>query len=243
MDSLHTPTGPQWALRVRKMTDHLSRDFLGGPRICKFAWVINFQKTGTFFFLGLLMILYGQTATASWVYLALHGTYGLVWFLKDMAFPDPAWQHRIKIGGAINSFLFVLGPYWLFGWLLISGTSQANYPLPDDAWFALCISLCMFGSALMIAADAQKYFTLRLKKGLIQDGVHTYIRHPNYLGEIMIYASFALMAWHWLPVVVLAWVWGGVFAVNMVLKEASLSRHEGWSAYKRKSWWLIPFVI
>ena len=102
MDSLHTPSGPQWALRVRKITDHLSRDFLGGPRICKFAWVINFQKTGTFFFLGLLMILYGQTATATWIYLALHGTYGLVWFLKDMAFPDPVWQRRITIGGAIK---------------------------------------------------------------------------------------------------------------------------------------------
>ena len=51
----------------------------------------------------------------------------------------------------------------------------------------------------MIAADAQKYFTLRVKRGLITDGVHRYVRHPNYLGEMMIYGSFALMVWHWLP--------------------------------------------
>ena len=43
----------------------------------------------------------------------------------------------------------------------------------------------------------------------------------------MIYGSFALMVWHWLPVVVLAWVWGGLFAVNMTLKEASMSRYPG----------------
>ena len=35
-----------------------------------------------------------------------------------------------------------------------------------------------------IASDAQKYFTLRLKRGLITDGMFRFIRHPNYLGEI-----------------------------------------------------------
>jgi hypothetical protein len=65
----------------------------------------------------------------------------------------------------------------------------------------------MLGSVFMIAADAQKYYTLRVKRGLITDGMHRYVRHPNYLGEMMIYGSFAMMVWHWLPVVVLAWVW------------------------------------
>jgi Protein of unknown function (DUF1295) len=46
-----------------------------------------------------------------------------------------------------------------------------------------------------------------------------YVRHPNYLGEMMIYGSFALMVWHWLPFVVLAWVWIGLFAVNQVLTD------------------------
>src|SRR5690606_14447190 len=143
--------------------------------------------------------------------------------LKDLCFPDPSWQVRVTIGGGINAFLFVLGPYWLFGWLLISGTVQPQYPLPDHAWFCLCISLCLFGSALMIAADAQKYFTLRVQRGLITDGVHKWIRHPNYLGEMMIYGSFALLVWHWIPALVLSFVWLGVFAVNMVMKEASMS--------------------
>ena len=37
----------------------------------------------------------------------------------------------------------------------------------------------------MIASDAQKYFTLRLKRDLITDGMYRFIRHPNYLGEMM----------------------------------------------------------
>jgi protein-S-isoprenylcysteine O-methyltransferase Ste14 len=236
-------TPPAWAARTRKITDYLVQDFGGGPRPWKFAWVINFQKCGTFFFLGFLMWYYQNFTMAAWVYLGLHGSYGLAWFTKDMAFPDPGWQVKITIAGGLNAFIGVLGWYWVFGWLLISGVSQPDYPLADGAWFALCITLCITGTVIMIAADAQKYYTLRVRRGLITDGMHRYIRHPNYLGEMMIYSSFALMVWHWLPWLVLGWVWLGLFAVNMIMKEASMSRYNGWKEYKANTWWLVPLVF
>lgn len=249
--SSHAPTAaplqptpvPAWAQAMRRFTNWLSNDCGGGPRPWKLAWVINFQKGGTFMFLGWLMWYYQNTSTAAWVYLAMHGSYGLVWLLKDVAFPDANWQRKVTWLGGINAFLGVLGLYWVFGWLLISGASQPEYPLPEAAWFCLCITLCVLGSVLMIAADAQKFYTLRVQRGLITDGVHRYIRHPNYLGEMMIYGSFAMMAWHWFPVLVLAWVWIGLFAVNMIHKEASMSRYPQWAQYKKDSWWLIPFVL
>ncbi|MDH3820317.1 MAG: DUF1295 domain-containing protein [Gammaproteobacteria bacterium] len=243
---VETPTpydAPRWARSVRRFTDHLVCDFLGGPRPWKFAWVINFQKAGTFVFLLALIAWYGNTSPNVWIYTAMQGSYGLVWILKDVAFPDPNWQRRITIAGGINAFLGALGWYWVFGWLLVSGVSQPDYPLPDFAWYCVCISLCIVGCAIMTAADAQKYFTLRIKRGLITDGVHRYVRHPNYLGEIMVYGSFAMMVWHWLPVVVLAWVWLGLFAVNMIMKEASMSRYPEWMEYKKRTWWLVPFVL
>ena len=215
----------------------------GGPRPWKLAWVINFQKAGTFVFYGLLLAWYGNTATAVWVYVAMQGAYGIAWIVKDLAFPDPSWQQRVTIGGGFVTFLTVLGPYWLFGWLLISGTSQPQYPLPEYAWLCLCASLCIVGCTIMIASDAQKFYTLRLRRGLITDGMHRWVRHPNYLGEMMIYASFALMVWHWIPVVVLAWVWLGLFAVNMAVKEASLSRYPEWAEYRARTWWVLPFVL
>jgi protein-S-isoprenylcysteine O-methyltransferase Ste14 len=239
----HATPAPAWAVGMRKFTDYLSKDFLGGPRPWKFAWIINFQKGGSFFFFGFLIWYYQNTSTAAWVYLALHGGYGLVWLIKDLTFPDPNWQIKITIGAGINAFLAVLGLYWVFGWLLISRTSQPAYPLPEAVWFALCISLCLIGSVIMIAADAQKFFTLRIQRGLITDGMHRWVRHPNYLGEMMVYGSFAMLVWHWFPLLVLAWVWIGLFAVNMVMKEASMSRYPDWAAYKKRSWWLIPFLL
>lgn len=238
---------PAWAATLRRFNDWWLHDLFGGPRVLKFSWVINTQKAGTFLFLGAVMWWYADktpaaTSTAAWTYLALHGSYGLVWLLKDMAFPDPGWQVRVT-WGSVAAGMFGLGMYWSFGWLLISGTAQPDYPLPDAAWYCLCISLCLFGSALMIAADAQKYFTLRLKRGLITDGVHRYVRHPNYLGEMMIYGGFALLVGHWLPWLWLAYVWLGLFAVNMAMKEASMSRYPEWAAYKKRTWWLVPYVF
>ena len=241
--SVNTAPVPATVQRMHALVTYLSRDFLGGPRPWKLSWVVNVQKAGTFVFLGGLMAWYSNASTGAWIYLALHGSYGLAWIIKDLAFPDPAWQARVTIGGGINAFVLVLGWYWLFGWLLISGTVQPHYPLPDGAWYCLCTSLCIVGCTIMVAADAQKYFTLRVQPGLITDGMFRYIRHPNYLGEMLVYGSFAMMVWHWLPWLVLALVWTGVFAVNMVMKESSLSRYPGWADYRRRSWWLLPFVL
>ena len=76
-----------------------------------------------------------------------------------------------------------------------------------------------------------------------EGGLFRWVSCPNYLGEMLIYASFALMVWHWLPVLVLAWVWCGLFAVNMMMKEASLSRYSGWQEYKKNSKWLLPGIF
>lgn len=238
-----TAAGPRWAATLQRVTRHCSEDLFGGPRPWLLSTVINLQKGGTLPVLALLMWYYGTPTPAAWTYLALHGGYGLVWLLKDVAFPDPRWRVRITIGGGIAAFALVLGPYWLAGWLLISHRITPIYPLPSSVWLAGCVLLCLLGSVLMVVADAQKFFTLRVRPGLITDGVYRYIRHPNNLGEMMIYGSFALIAWHWIPAVVLLWVWGGVFAVNMVMKEASLARHPGWAAYRARTWWLIPGVL
>ena len=238
---------PVWAVSLRRFNDWWLHDLGGGPRLLKFSWIVNAQKAGTFFFLGALMAWYSgktpaATAPAAWIYLAMHGSYGLIWLIKDIAFPDPNWQVRVTLGSAVAGILG-LAMYWSFGWLLISGTAQPHYPLPDFAWYCLCISLCMLGSVIMIAADAQKFFTLRVRRGLITDGMHRYIRHPNYLGEMMLYAAFAMMVGHWLPWLWLAYVWTTLFAVNMALKEASMSRYAEWAAYKKRSWWLVPLLF
>jgi protein-S-isoprenylcysteine O-methyltransferase Ste14 len=228
---------------IRTMAEfnrYLSRDFLGGPKKIPLAWVINFQKGGTLLFVLGLMWYFNNYATEAWVYLALHGSYGLCWLLKDLAFPDKSWMEKVTLGGAIMSFLLVLGPYWVFPFLLISGVQGPSQPEASGFLIFLVTFLYVLGVVIMIASDAQKYFTLKYRKGLITEGMHRYIRHPNYLGEMLVYGAFALLVQHWIPWAILGYIWICLFLVNMLMKEASMSRYPEWQAYKRRTGMLLP---
>ena len=87
----------------------------------------------------------------------------------------------------------------------------------------LAVFVFTFGVFLHYVSDAQKYYTLRLRKGLIREGLFSRMRNPNYLGEILIYLAYATLSMHWLPFLILAgWVFG-FFVRNMIKKDRSLS--------------------
>ena len=110
------------------------------------------------------------------------------------------------------------------------------------ALVGLVIALFVVGVFLHFVGDAQKYFVLRLQPGLIEDGLFARTRNPNYLGEVLIYSAYALMAEHWLPWVVLAG-WWTFFARNMWAKDRSLSRHPGWEDYRRRTGLFLPRLL
>lgn len=217
--------------------DYLSDDFLGGPKVLKMAWVVNLQKGATLPFVLALMWAYDNWSTVAWTYAALHGGYGLCWLLKDALFPDPNWEKRITFGGAVMAWVLVLGLYWLFPWLLISRHVQVS-----PALLAGAVLLHTLGVVIMMCADAQKNFTLKVRRGLITTGWFARVRHPNYLGEMMLYGAYALLVQHWVPWLVLAWVWTGVFLPNMITKERSMSRYPEWPAYHARSGFLLPKI-
>jgi steroid 5-alpha reductase family enzyme len=99
--------------------------------------------------------------------------------------------------------------------------------------------LCISGVFFHYVGDAQKFFVLQLRKGLIEDGLFAKTRNPNYLGEVLIYAGFALAPWHWQPFVVLAG-WFVFFVRNMQRKDKSMARHPEFAAYKSRTGMFLP---
>ncbi len=77
----------------------------------KIKHFINLHKGTTGLFVFALMVLYGNFTTAAWIYLALHGTYGLLWLIKDRLYPDKSWEQSISLIKGIVLF-GVLGLYW-----------------------------------------------------------------------------------------------------------------------------------
>ena len=95
----------------------------------------------------------------------------------------------------------------------------------------------------MMGADGQKYFTLRIKRELINDGFFKYTRNPNYLGEIMIYASFALLVGRWEILAYFVFIWAVFFNMRMYIKDLSLMKKKGWEKYSKQSYILLPKVF
>lgn len=201
--------------------------------------IVDTHKFLTAFVILALMGIYNQWHNATaWIYLALHGTYGMIWLVKSRVFPDKRWEQPVKVPYAIGLFL-TLALYWITPWLITSRSIEA------PAWFAaLCISLYTLGIFLHYTSDMQKHMALKLRPGqLIDDGLWARVRNPNYLGELLIYVGYGALAMHWLPFAVLLGIVGIVWVPNMIAKDKSLARYPAFAAYRKHSRWLIPFVL
>jgi steroid 5-alpha reductase family enzyme len=129
----------------------------------------------------------------------------------------------------------MLGLYWVAPFILIS-----QHRVPADAIIAGAIALNIFGSVLHFGSDAQKYFTLKYKPGLITEGFFARCRNINYLGEAMIYTGFAMLSMSWLGFIGIAAFFSFVFIPGMLRKDKSLSRYPAFAAYKKRSGLFLP---
>lgn len=198
---------------------------------------INLSKGLTFGVILGLMFFYQNFTLGAWVYLALHGTYGFLWLLKDRIYPDKQWEQEVSILQGI--FIFgIVNLYWIAPFILISSGTIPSYPL-----VAAAICLNILGVFLHFVSDAQKYYTLKYQPGLIAEGFFARCRNTNYLGEILIYSAFAMLAQHWLPFLILAGFIIVVFMPNMLKKDKSLSRYPEFTDYKRRSGLLLPLLF
>jgi len=219
------------------MGEHFCRTGEGRP--LKQKYFIDSHKAATGLVVLLIMAIFGQWQnTTAWIYLALHGTYGILWVLKSRIFPDKSWEARANWGYGLVIW-GGLTLYWIAPWLLMSRGVQA------PPWYlGLCVSLYAFGIFFHYAADMQKYVSLQIQPGrLVTGGLMARTRNMNYFGELLIYLAFALLARHWLPLVILALFVAAYWLPNMRRKDRSLARYPEFAAYRQRSKLFIPFIF
>lgn len=203
----------------------------------KVKYPINLSKALTGLVILGMMFFFDNFTLGAWVYLALHGTYGLLWLLKDRIYPDKQWEQEVSLLQAILAFVVVC-LYWVAPYILISSGSIPALPLVAGAIF-----LNIIGVFLHFTSDAQKYYTLKYRPGLITEGFFARSRNTNYLGEIFIYSSFAMLTQHWLPFIIFAGFIAVIFIPNMLKKDKSLSRYPEFAEYKNHSGLLLPNLV
>jgi len=205
----------------------------------KQKYFIDSQKLATGIFVLVLMAVFHQWQNpTAWVYLALHGVYGILWVMKGRIFPDQSWEQSCSLTYGLVIWVG-LCLYWVAPWLIMSQGIQT------PAWYCgMCVSLYVMGVFLHFSADMQKYIALKINPGhLIKDGLFSRVRNMNYFGELLIYSGFGLLAMHWLPIgILLAWV-SFVWIPRMLSKDRSLSRYPDFANYRARTKLFIPFLF
>ena len=181
---------------------------------------------------------FGQWDNATaWIYLAIHGTYGIMWVLKSAIFPDKTWEAKCSIWYGLYIW-GGLSMYWISPWIIMSNAVENS-----SMYLGIIVAMFAMGVFFHYAADMQKHAYLTLNPGnLITDGLMAKCRNTNYFGELLIYLSFALMTQHWIPLAVLATFMAIIWLPNMRRKDKSLSRYPEYEEYKKRSSLLIPFL-
>jgi len=207
----------------------------------KQKYFIDMHKGATFLYILALIFIFNNNSNVNntniYIYLALHGTYGILWILKSYFFPDRQWESKCSLWYGLLIWLG-LSLYWIAPYIIISENIQS-----PNWYIAMCISIYILGIFFHFTSDMQKYIQLKYNPGyLITDVMFSRIRNINYLGELLIYLGFSLLAMHWIPIVALFSFILIIWIPNMIKKDKSLSRYENFNDYKNQSNSFFPFI-
>ena len=220
------------------LNDFLCYNIPPGKPWIPMHYVVNFTKGTMMIYLFALMCYYDNFSLGAWMYLALHGNYGIIWFLKDRTFPDAGFNREATTMSAIFPLPVVLIPYYFIGyWMMSGGEAQKN---PSYERIFVAIQLYCLGVVFMVLTDAQKYLVLKERRGLITHCMTGWSRNMNYVGEMMLYASFGVLCQRTEVWYIFAYVWTCIFSLRMMVKEYSLSKKVEWPEYKAKTWFFLP---
>jgi len=199
---------------------------------------INTAKVLTILLLLGLAAVVGVRDMRQVVYLSLHISYCLWWLLEQWCFPERGRQLFTDRVGPLR-FLFAL----LFIGVLYSLPGLLAFLNPEPISFgavALGLGLFSFGSLINASADVQKMTAKAMGAGLVADGIWRRVRHVNYLGDLLRYLSFAVVAgmgWAYL-------VPGLVFLLYLqrigVKERQMAAKYPEFATYQQRSARLLP---
>ncbi|MEB3308005.1 MAG: DUF1295 domain-containing protein, partial [Cyanobacteriota bacterium] len=194
---------------------------------------INAAKVLTIVLLLVLAAVVGVRDMRQVLYLSLHISYCLWWLLEQGLFPERSRQlfcERVGPGGFAAALLFIGVLYSLPGLLAFLN------PTPISAVaVAMAIGFFSFGSLINASADVQKMTAKAMGAGLVSDGIWRRVRHVNYLGDLLRYLSFAMVAgkgWAYLvPGFVLV-----IYLQRIAQKEEKMAgNYPDFEAYQQRS--------
>ncbi len=114
----------------------------------------------------------------------------------------------------------------------------------------LGIILAMLGIALRVWAfrTLGRFYTRTLRiaenQHIVQEGPYHWIRHPGYLGVILMWIGAALATTNWLAVLIIVIVLPTAYYYRIQTEELMLAsaRDQEYDQYRTRTWKLIPYI-
>ncbi len=182
--------------------------------------------------------LWGLRLTANWVY-TFHGP----------RYED--WRYRMlreKTGGLypfVNLFGIHLFPTLVVYACILPAVTAVKEETTGTLLSLVCLLICPFAVLLQGTADYEMHrFRSRGTGGLIREGLWKYARHPNYLGEILMWwgigLSFATAGGSFLCLAGALVNHLMFLFISIPMADKRQSQKEGWEEYRARTRALIP---
>lgn len=213
------------------------------PPVILTAFAVSLGRLTACGILILLAVWYwGVRLTANWAYT-----------FRGLTHED--WRYRMLRERTGRAFFLVnfLGIHMFPTLVVYTCVLPAVYALRDggegNLLCVLFVLLSLLAATLQLVADiAMQAFRKSGVGGFIRVGPWRYARHPNYLGEILMWwgillASLALLPLTYLPLALGALLNTVMFlVVSIPMVDRRQARKEGYAAYRAATRSLIPFL-
>ena len=103
------------------LQDYLVYEIPPGKPFIPLYYGVNLNKGTMMIYIFSMMCYYDNFSLGAWIYLALHGNYGIVWYIKDRTFPDIGFERPTTLVSALVPWVTVLIPYYFIGYWIITG--------------------------------------------------------------------------------------------------------------------------
>jgi len=209
------------------------------PIVILVALAVDKELTPLRILLLCAVCLWGVRLTANWAY-TFHGL------------DHQDWRYTMlhEKTGIFYPLINFVGIHMVPTLIVYGCTLPAAYALLNEApwnWLSILgILLSLAAVTLQGTADVQMHrFRRRKTGGFIREGLWKYSRHPNYLGEILMWWGVALATLFAFPEQL--WLCTGTVAntllflvVSIPMADKRQAKKEGFTAYKKATRMLLP---
>ncbi len=209
------------------------------PIVIVIAYFLFAEHTAATILPLIVILIWGLRLTANWAY-TFHGLEHQDWRYTMLKEKTGKWYFFINLIG-----IHLVPTLVVYGCVLPAVFTMVEAPA-FNAGSAVFFAVSLLAVLLQGSADVQMHIFRRAKTGgFIRAGLWKYARHPNYLGEIVMWwgvglAALCLMPERW-------YLLAGALAntllfcfVSVPLADGHQARKEGFEAYKKNTRIFLP---